>query len=112
MSSVHALQDGYGMFGTGTLLIVLACVATALSAALLYAASPHWAWRTARRRRGALASGLALAVLALVGWVATLGAGAGSCAMLAGWMLALAAQPWLALLACRRDAEAALADGD
>lgn len=100
------------MSGADALLIALACAATVLSAALLYAASPHCAWRTTRRRRGALALGLALAVLALAGWVATLGAGAGSCAVLAGWMLALAAQPWLALLAGRRDAEAALADGD
>jgi hypothetical protein len=90
----------------------LACLATALSAALLYAASPHCVWHAWRRRRGVLAGSLVLAALALFLWIVALGAGAGSCAMLVGGMLALVAQPWLALLADRRAAEAMAREDD
>lgn len=83
-----------------------------LSAMLLYAASPHCVWHAWRRRRGVLAGGFALTVLALAGWIAALGVGAGLCAMLVGWMLALAAQPYLALLADRRAAEATALEDD
>lgn len=102
------------MAGTGmaAALVGLACVATAVSAALLYAASPHCVWHAWRRRRGVLAGGFALATLALAAWIAALGAGAGTCAMLVGWMLALVAQPWLALLADRRAAEATALEDD
>lgn len=90
----------------------LACIATMVSAMLLYAASPHCVWLAWRRRRGVLAGGFVLAALALAAWIAALGAGAGACAMLVGWMLALVAQPWLALLADRRAAEATAREDD
>ena len=93
-------------------LTLLACAATVLSAALLYAASPHCVWHAWRRRRGVLAGGFALATLALAAWTGALGPGAGTCAMLVGWMLALAAQPYLALLADRRAAEATAREDD
>jgi hypothetical protein len=93
-------------------LVALACTATMASAALLYAASPHCVWHAWRRRRGVLAGGFALAASALTAWIAALGPGAGACAMLVGWMLALAAQPYLALLADRRAAEAAALEDD
>lgn len=91
---------------------MLACVATMLSAALLYGASPHCVWHAWRRRRGVLSGGFALAVLALIAWIAALGPGAGLCAMLVGWMLALVVQPYLALLADRRAAEATAREDD
>jgi hypothetical protein len=93
-------------------LSLLACVATVLSAALLYAASPHCVWHAWRRRRGVLSGGFVLAMLALAGWIAALGPAAGLCAMLVGWMLALVAQPYLALLADRRAAEATAREDD
>lgn len=95
-----------------TSLTLLACVATLLSAALLYAASSHCVWHAWRRRRGVLGGGFALAVLALVGWIAALGPGAGLCAMLVGWMLALVMQPYFALLADRHAAEATAREDD
>ncbi|MET0807827.1 MAG: hypothetical protein ABWX93_03620 [Pseudoxanthomonas sp.] len=42
--------------------------------------------------------GLALAGLSLWLWVLTLGGGAGLCAMLGTWMLAMMALPYLALV--------------
>jgi hypothetical protein len=90
----------------------MACIATTASAMLMYAASPHCVWHAWRRRRGVLAGGFVLAALALAAWIAALGAGAGTCAMLVGWMLALVAQPYLALLADRRAAEATALEDD
>lgn len=93
-------------------LVGMGCVATLASAMLLYASSTHCVWHAWRRRRVARAAGFALAALALAGWVAALGADAGTCAMLVGWMLALVAQPYLALLADRRAAEATAREDD
>jgi len=77
--------------------VAAAILSSLLSAAALYAASPHCRWR-AWRRRGAHgnAVGLVLAVVSLVSWVAELGGGAGLCAMLGTWMLGLVALPYLA----------------
>lgn len=70
------------------------------SAAALYAASPHARWRLPRgASRGA---GALLAAASLAAWIHVLGVAVGICAMLAVWMLALAAWPWLGLLAGSR----------
>ena len=76
---------------------MLAALATGLSALGLYAGSRHCRWAMLRRlgRLGTWA-GVALAVAALVLWVQVLGAGAGSCAMLASWMFAMMAVPYIA----------------
>lgn len=80
------------------MLSALGVLAAFISALLLYLASPHV------RRRSLLAPPLLrlcagpAALVALVCCVAALGAGAGFCAMLAAWMLALMLWPWLALL--------------
>lgn len=68
-----------------------------LSAAALYAASPHCRW-PAWRRAGARGNvvGLALGVVSLALWIMELGVGAGLCAMLGTWMLALMVLPYLA----------------
>ena len=68
-----------------------------LSAASLYAASPHCRWPSWKRHaaRGNLI-GTVLAVAALWVWIAKLGVGAGLCAMLGTWMLGLMALPYLA----------------
>ncbi|WP_329740997.1 hypothetical protein [Dyella sp. A6] len=76
----------------------MAGVASLISAVLIYAASPHGRWSAGRWRPRLLATGVASAVPALGGWIAALGVGAGCCAMLAGWMLALLVQPGAGLL--------------
>ena len=80
------------------MLIALAAVATSLlSAVALYAGSAHCRWPGLQgfRHAGSWA-GLALAGLSLWLWVLTLGGGAGLCAMLGTWMLAMVALPFLA----------------
>jgi len=80
--------------------IAFAAFATSLlSAAALYAASPHSRWSRLRdwRRTGNWV-GLALAGLSLWLWTLTLGGGAGLCAMLGTWMLAMVALPYLTLM--------------
>jgi hypothetical protein len=76
---------------------MLAALATGLSALGLYAGSRHCRWAMLRRlgRLGTWA-GVALAVVALALWVRGLGAGAGTCAMLASWMFAMMALPYIA----------------
>ncbi|MEO7065773.1 MAG: hypothetical protein ABI114_02590 [Rhodanobacter sp.] len=82
-----------------TWLCVLAFVLATLSAVALYLASPHCLWTVARERpRLARMAGVVLALLALIIWINRLGAAVGLPAMLASWMLALIAQPYLALL--------------
>lgn len=77
--------------------VAAAILSSLLSAAALYAASPHCRW-PAWRRRGAYGDvvGLLFAVVSLVVWIDELGGGAGLCAMLGTWMLALMALPYLA----------------
>ena len=79
------------------LLPVSASIAGVLSALALYAGSAHCRWPALHRWRGMatwVGGFLALASLAL--WIADLGVGAGMCAMLGTWMLALMAFPYLA----------------
>ena len=79
------------------LLLPLAFATVLLSALALYAASAHCRWLVLRRWRAmGLPLGLALAVASLALWIAELGAGAGFCAMLGTWMLAMMALPYLA----------------
>jgi len=76
---------------------VTAIAMSLISAASLYAASPHCRWPSWRRHaaRGNLVGGL-LALGALWVWIAELGVGAGLCAMLGTWMLGLMVFPYLA----------------
>lgn len=69
------------------------------SALALYAGSGHArvAW-LARWQRAGSAAGLMLAGASLVAWCLALGIGAGLCAMLGGWMLAMIAVPYAASL--------------
>lgn len=77
-------------------LLMLFAIATAwLSAFALYRASPHSGGEAHRWRAGNLL-GLVLAAASLSTWIVELGVGAGICVMLATWMLALAALPYLA----------------
>jgi hypothetical protein len=70
-----------------------------LSALALFAGSGHcrWRWPVALRRYGNVAGAL-LALASLAAWIAALGVGAGLCAMLGCWMLAMVALPYLAVL--------------
>lgn len=79
-------------------LVVLAAIVTAvLSAVALYGASPHCRWPRWRRHAGqGNVAGLVFAVVSLAMWIGQLGVGAGLCAMLGTWMLALMALPFLA----------------
>lgn len=78
---------------------IAAAIAALLSAFALYAGSCHCRWRmpAALHRYGRVA-GLVLAVASLAAWISALGAGAGLCAMLGCWMLAMVALPCLAAL--------------
>jgi hypothetical protein len=79
--------------------IVLAAVCAALSALALYAGSPNCRLAPLRRlRRFGNSLGLALAGASLAAWIAQLGVGAGLCAMLASWMLALMLVPTVGAL--------------
>lgn len=74
--------------------IGLAAMCAALSALALYAGSPNCRLAPLRRlRRFGTLLGLALAGASLAAWIAHLGVGAGLCAMLASWMLALMLVP-------------------
>lgn len=108
---------------TGLLPSVLATIAALASALALYLGSRHCAWRAVKppadpaaagdrhsphsgpddrglRVIGLRSIGIALALASLAASIAGLGTGAGLCAMLATWMLALMAMPYLA--ACTR----------
>ena len=78
---------------------IAGAIAALLSAFALYAGSGHCRWRLppALRRYGKVA-GLVLALVSLAAWIAALGVGAGLCAMLGCWMLAMVGLPWLAML--------------
>lgn len=78
---------------------IAGAIVALLSALALYAGSGNCRWRlpAALRRHGTVA-GLVLALLSLAAWTAALGIGAGLCAMLGCWMLAMVALPWLAAL--------------
>ncbi|MET0580937.1 MAG: hypothetical protein ABWY48_12090 [Pseudoxanthomonas sp.] len=82
-----------------TLVAIAAFAASLSSAVALYAGSPHCRWWVLRRWRGTGGwVGLALAGLSLWLWTLSLGGGAGLCAMLGTWMLAMMALPYLAVL--------------
>jgi len=84
------------------LALFLACA----SALALYAGSPHCMWPALRgHARAARALGWVLALASLAGWIGVFGAVAGTCAMLASWMLALVLQPVLARLFGSPDAD-------
>ncbi|HVI57495.1 MAG TPA: hypothetical protein VM619_01290 [Luteimonas sp.] len=78
---------------------IAGAIAAVLSALALYAGSPHCRWRrpAVLQRHGSRA-GLLLAIASLAAWIAALGAGAGLCAMLGCWMLAMVALPYVAAL--------------
>ena len=80
-----------------SLIEVSAILAAVLSAAGFYAGSRHCRWAAWRRlgRAGAW-GGLALLAASLSLWIRVLGVGAGLCAMLGTWMLAMMALPYLA----------------
>jgi len=82
------------------MLLPFAASATSLlSAVALYAGSAHCRWPAFQGWRGTGTwVGLALAGLSLWLWVLTLGGGAGLCAMLGTWMLAMMVLPYLALM--------------
>lgn len=88
-----------------TLATTVALLAAVLSAAALYAGSRHCRW-AAWRRLGRAGNwlGLALAIVSLALWARVLGPGAGLCAMLGTWMLAMMAWPYLAGLRVAADA--------
>ena len=75
---------------------ILATAAALASALALYLASPNRIWRPGTGRGGLRGLGVALELASLAGWIAALGVGAGLCAMLATWMLALVVLPYLA----------------
>ena len=76
---------------------VLATLLALASALALYGASPNGRVRALHglRRFGAW-PGLVLGAASLAAWIAVLGVGAGLCVMLACWMPALVAMPYLA----------------
>lgn len=78
---------------------IAGAIAALLSALGLYAGSGHCRWRlpAALRRHGKVV-GLVLALMSLAAWITALGVGAGLCAMLGCWMLAMVALPCLAAL--------------
>jgi branched-subunit amino acid ABC-type transport system permease component len=94
-----------------TWLNVVAFAMAALSAVALYAASPHCMWKALRGKpRAARIVGTVLALLSLLLWTRLLGGAGGLCAMLVSWMLALAMQPYLALLVGTPDADVTAAE--
>lgn len=86
-------------------LSMLAALMAVLSAAGLYAGSRHCRWTSWRRAgRAGTWLGAALAVASLLLWTRALGAGAGLCAMLGSWMLAMIALPYIAGMRIERGA--------
>lgn len=80
-----------------SLQVAAAFLSSLFSAAALYAASRHCRWVSWRRHgRHGNAAGAVLGIASLAMWIATLGVGAGLCAMLGTWMLASMALPYLA----------------
>ncbi|MDN5781772.1 MAG: hypothetical protein L0H23_07085 [Luteimonas sp.] len=75
-------------------------IAAVLSAFALYAGSQQCRWRlpAALHRHGSVV-GSVLALASLAAWFAALGVGAGLCAMLGCWMLAMVVLPCLAMSA-------------
>jgi hypothetical protein len=82
---------------------IAGAIAALLSAFALYAGSGNCRWRLpiALGRHGNVV-GVVLALMSLAAWIAALGVGAGLCAMLGCWMLAMVALPWLAALTAER----------
>lgn len=78
---------------------IAGALAALLSALALYAGSGNcrW-WLPAALCRHGKVTGLVLALVSLAAWIAALGVGAGLCAMLCCWMLAMVALPCLAAL--------------
>lgn len=76
----------------------LGLVTAVASAAALYAASPHCRWRLPHPRIAGT-FGMLLAVTSLGLWIHAFGAAVGVSTMLATWMLAMIALPWLTLFA-------------
>src|SRR3546814_18370178 len=74
-------------------------LAALLAALALHAGSGNCRWRlpAALCRHGKV-TGLVLALVSLAAWIAALGVGAGLCAMLGCWMLAMVALPYLPAL--------------
>jgi hypothetical protein len=81
-----------------TFSLAAASLASILSALALYAGSGHCRWPALQGRGGAGWLGLALAGGSLWAWVDALGVGAGLCAMLGTWMLAMMLFPLLGVL--------------
>lgn len=79
-------------------ILAAAIASSVLSALALYGGSSHCRWRALRQWRGMGWLGLALAGFSLLQWVDALGGGAGLCAMLGTWMLAMMAMPYLGVL--------------
>ena len=79
---------------------ILGLLTAVISAAAFSAASPHCRWRLPDRwsRLGRIA-GVSLAAASLAVWIHAFGAAVGVSAMLAVWMLAMVALPWLSLFA-------------
>lgn len=75
----------------------LAVLVTLVSAAALYAGSPHAPVRIRGPRPAWRIGGGLAALIGLGTWIALLGGGAGLCAMLAVWMVGMMAAPWLGL---------------
>lgn len=75
-------------------------LATAVASAFaLYAGSSHCRWPVpGGHSRVTVVIGMLLAAASWLTWTLARGPAVGLCAMLATWMLALIASPWLALL--------------
>jgi len=77
---------------------LLGFVLAACAALAWYAGSPHCMWSALRGHpRAARVAGSALMLASLMCWINAAGIAAGLCATLASAMLALLAQPWLAM---------------
>ena len=85
-----------------TLSLSVGLATSILSALALYAGSGHCRWPALQRWRGAGWLGLALAGSSLWAWVDALGGGAGLCAMLGTWMVAMMLFPFLGTLTGRQ----------
>jgi hypothetical protein len=92
---------------------LLALVFAACSATAWYTASPHCMWSALRGHpRTARIAGFVLAVLSLSLWINAFGFAAGLSAMLVSLMLALVAQPYLALRVGTPDADVTSTEGN
>ncbi|MES1154414.1 MAG: hypothetical protein ABUL45_05775 [Rhodanobacter sp.] len=92
---------------------LLAFAFAACSATAWYAASPHCMWSALRGHpRTARIAGFVLATLSLSLWISAFGLAAGLSAMLVSLMLALVAQPYLALRVGTPDADVTSTEGN